>query len=111
MRPREPPPATRAAPPAYCRVFSQLMLLCRGMTVEFRVTTLFDVDGGDKSGAFGRRGCSRALGLQPARRRAAAGQRHERRLLDAAARERVRAAWMEAAAAGRLSRIGHLPGE
>src|SRR5262245_11079607 len=75
------------------------------------VTRLLHVDGGDKSGAVCRRGRVRALGLQPAGGGAAVGQRHERRLLDRAASERVRAARMEAAAARRLCRVGHLAGK
>src|SRR5262245_5222735 len=87
------------------------VLLCRGTVVFFGRTTLLDVDAGDKSGALGRGGRARARGLQPARRRAAARQRHERRLLDAAARERVRAAGVEAASARWPAGVGNLAGE
>ena len=75
-------------------------------------STLFD---GGRIGQVGRtpvrRGRLRPGGLQPAGGGAARGERDERRLLGAAAVEGVRAARVEAAAARRPRRIGHLAGE
>src|SRR5262249_10360221 len=74
-------------------------------------TKLLDVGGRNKSGPFRRRRHARSLRLEPAGRGAGGSEGHERRLLDFAARERVRAAGVKAAPARRLRRVGHLAGE